>query len=167
MSRRFHEHQVVDPPESIAALIHDSAEMILLSNHLRPLRGRQEIMASLGEKDRESELYSGTVETFEWLDETTVLVSGQARYVTRLAGAPSLASGGWMSSREPALDRACVHERVGRQSMGSGLPDRKQGTSREGGSNPGRCGVGVAVEVPVAVQDVQIRCLCREAGVIN
>ncbi len=86
VSRRFHEHQLVDPPESIAALIHDSAEMILLSNHLRPLRGRQEIVASLGEKDRESELYSGKVETFEWLDETTVLVCGQARYVTQAGG---------------------------------------------------------------------------------
>jgi ketosteroid isomerase-like protein len=86
VSRHFHEHQLVDPSESIAALIHDSAEMILLSNHLRPLRGRQEIMASLRKRDRESELYSGTVETFEWLDETTVLVCGQARYVTQAGG---------------------------------------------------------------------------------
>ena len=60
--------------------------MILLSNHLRPLLGRQEIVASFGRIDRESELYSGTVETFEWLDETTVLVCGQARYVTDAGG---------------------------------------------------------------------------------
>ena len=31
-------------------------------------------------------MYSGTVEIFEWLDESTVLVCGQARYVTDAGG---------------------------------------------------------------------------------
>jgi hypothetical protein len=97
VARRFHERQLEDAPESIAALIHDSAEMILLVNHLQPLRGRLEIVASLERQDRERELYSATVESFEWLDEATVLVCGQARYATE--------DGGWAVSRVWWLDQ--------------------------------------------------------------
>jgi len=83
--RRFHEHQLDDPPERIAELIHEDAEMRLLVAHLRPLRGRQAIMAALAE-GREAELYSATVERCELLDENSVLIWGHARYARENGG---------------------------------------------------------------------------------
>jgi hypothetical protein len=84
-ARRFHERQLDDPPERIAALISGDAEMKLLVHHLRPLYGRRAIMAALAE-GRESELYSAKVERCQPLDEDTLLVCGHARYALEQGG---------------------------------------------------------------------------------
>jgi hypothetical protein len=84
-ARRFHEHQLDDPPEQVAQLIHEDAEMRLLVAHRRPLRGKRTIMEAL-EEGRAAELYSATVERTELLDENTVLVFGQARYAVEHGG---------------------------------------------------------------------------------
>jgi hypothetical protein len=76
---RFHERQLEDKSHRIAALIHEDAEMVLLSNRLQPLRGRQRIMAALA-RGREAEIYHAEVERCELLDDDVLLVIGQARY---------------------------------------------------------------------------------------
>jgi hypothetical protein len=83
--RRFHEHQLDDPPEQIAELIREDAEMKLLVAHLRPLRGKHAIMAALAE-GREAEMYTAKVERCELLDEETLLVWGHARYAFENGG---------------------------------------------------------------------------------
>jgi ketosteroid isomerase-like protein len=84
-ARRFHERQLDDPPERIAALMCEDAEMKLLVHHLKPLRGRQAIMSALAE-GREADLYSAEVDRCEQLDEDTLLVCGQARYALEDGG---------------------------------------------------------------------------------
>ena len=79
IARRFHERQLEDRPERIAALIHEDAEMTLLANNLRPLQGRAAIMEGLA-RGREAEVYQAEVEHCEALDLGVLLVSGQARY---------------------------------------------------------------------------------------
>jgi len=79
-ARRFHEHQTEDSPNSLGELVHPDAEMTLLIAHLEPLHGRDEIMLALA-RGREAEYHSAQVEEYEWLDDNTVLLSGQARYV--------------------------------------------------------------------------------------
>jgi hypothetical protein len=78
-ARRFHERQLEDPPDRIAALIHEDAEMTLLANYLRRLRGRRAIMAALA-RGRDAEIYQAEVEHCELLTPEIVLVRGQARY---------------------------------------------------------------------------------------
>jgi hypothetical protein len=84
-ARRFHERQLDDPPERIAALMCEDAEMKLLVHDLKPLRGRRAIMSALAE-GREAELYSAEVNRCETLDEDTILVCGQARYAREDGG---------------------------------------------------------------------------------
>jgi hypothetical protein len=84
-ARRFHQRQLDDPPERIAAMMCEDAEMKLLVHHLKPLRGRRAIMVALAE-GREAELYSAEVERCESLDEDTLLVFGQARYALQEGG---------------------------------------------------------------------------------
>jgi len=79
IARRFHERQLEDRPESIAALIHEDAEMTLLANHLRPIRGRRHIMDALA-RGREAEVYQAEVDRCEALGRDVLLVGGQARY---------------------------------------------------------------------------------------
>ena len=163
VSRRFHERQLVDP-ESIAALIHDSAEMILLSNHLQPLRGRQEIVTSLEEKDREHELYSGTVETFEWLDETTVLVCGQARYVTD-AGGCAVSRVWWVDQfRDNLLWRvhAFTNESEARAWGAACLVESRVGAAN-GAPTPEGCGAGGPASRTYSPR-VGLRCVQGVAG---
>jgi hypothetical protein len=78
-ARRFHERELEDPPDRIAALIHEDAEMTLFANHLRPLRGRRTIMAGLA-RGRDAEIYQAEVERCELLGDNVLLVTGQARY---------------------------------------------------------------------------------------
>ena len=85
VARHFHEHQTHDPPTRLAALIHEDAEMTLLVNHLRPLRGRQAITIAL-ERGREADYHSAQVERVEWLDDATLLLAGQARYAAENGG---------------------------------------------------------------------------------
>ena len=79
IARRFHERQLQDAPERIAALIHPEAEMALVVNDFRSVQGRDRIVALLGEV-RHRMIYSAEVEKCEWIDETTLLLRGQARY---------------------------------------------------------------------------------------
>jgi hypothetical protein len=79
IARRFHERELEDPPERIAALIHEDAEMTLLANYLRPLHGRRTIMAALA-RGRDAEIYQASVERCEQLGDGVLLVTGQARY---------------------------------------------------------------------------------------
>ena len=112
---------------------------------------------------------TGTVETFECSRSvTTVLVSGQDRYVTRTGGC-ALLTVWWVDEfpRQPALDRACVHEQVGRQSLGSGLPDRKQGTSRERAPTPVDAVWVSPVEVQIDRAEHSDSVSVLSAGVIN
>jgi SnoaL-like domain len=84
-ARRFHERQLEDPPDRIAALIHEDAKMTLLANALWTLRGRRAIMAAL-ERGREAEIYQAEVEHCELVAPDLVLVRGQARYALDDAG---------------------------------------------------------------------------------
>jgi len=79
MARRFHERQLQDAPERIAALIHPEAEMTLVVNDFGSVQGRDEIIAMPGEA-RQRMIYSAWVERCEKIDETTLLLRGQARY---------------------------------------------------------------------------------------
>ncbi len=78
-ARRFHERQLEDPPDRIAALIHEDAEMTLLANYLRTLRGRRAIMAALA-RGRDAEIYQAEVEQCEPIGPDLLLVRGHARY---------------------------------------------------------------------------------------
>jgi hypothetical protein len=53
--------------------------MVLLVNHLRPLRGREAILDALI-RGRAAEIYCAWLDSAEWLDERTLLLSGHARY---------------------------------------------------------------------------------------
>jgi hypothetical protein len=79
IARRFHERQLEDSPERIAELIHPEAEMALVVNDFRSVRGRDQIVAELSEA-RERMIYSAVVERCEKVDESTLLLRGQARY---------------------------------------------------------------------------------------
>ena len=79
VARHFHEHEIHDPPDRIASLICEDAEMVLLVNHLRPLRGRQAILDALA-RGRAAEIYSAWIDRTQWLDDDTLLLSGNARY---------------------------------------------------------------------------------------
>ena len=78
-ARRFHERQLEDRADRIAALIHEDAEMTLLANYLRTMRGRRAIMAALA-RGRDAEIYQAEVEQCELLSDDILLVRGQARY---------------------------------------------------------------------------------------
>jgi hypothetical protein len=78
-ARRFHERELEDRADRIAALIHEDAEMTLLANHLRTIRGRRAIMAALA-RGRDAEIYQAEVEQCELLSDDILLVRGQARY---------------------------------------------------------------------------------------
>jgi hypothetical protein len=84
-ARRFHERQLEDRPYRIAALIHEDAEMTLLANYLRTLRGRRAIMAALA-RGRDAEIYQAEVEQCELLTPDILLVRGQARYALEDSG---------------------------------------------------------------------------------
>jgi hypothetical protein len=79
VARRFHEHQTDHLPSRLAEVVHPDAEMTLLIAHLRPLRGRQEVMDAL-ERGREAEYHSAYIDRVEWLDDGALLLTGQARY---------------------------------------------------------------------------------------
>jgi hypothetical protein len=79
IARRFHERQLEDPPEQIAALIHPGAEMALVVNEFRSTLGRDQIVALLDDA-RHRMIYSAEVERCERIDESTLLLRGQARY---------------------------------------------------------------------------------------
>jgi hypothetical protein len=55
-------------------------------NDFRSVRGRDQIVAELSEA-RERMIYSAVVERCEKVDESTLLLRGQARYAVDLAGA--------------------------------------------------------------------------------
>lgn len=78
-ARRFHERQLEDRADRVAALIHEDAEMTLLANYLRTMRGRRAIMAALA-RGRDAEIYQAEVEQCELLSDDILLVRGQARY---------------------------------------------------------------------------------------
>jgi hypothetical protein len=78
-ARRFHERQLEERAERIAALIHEDAEMTLLANCLRTLRGRRAIMAALA-RGRDVDIYQAEVDHCEALGPEVLLVRGQARY---------------------------------------------------------------------------------------
>jgi ketosteroid isomerase-like protein len=78
-ARRFHESGDDADPGLLSESIHEDAEMTLVMTHFKPVRGREAIMDALY-RDRESMLYSASVERLEWLDRDTVLLRGHARY---------------------------------------------------------------------------------------
>jgi hypothetical protein len=122
--RRFHEHQLDDPPEQIAELIREDAEMKLLVAHLRPLRGKHAIMAALAE-GREAEMYTAKVERCELLDEETLLVWGHARYAFEHGGVGHSAVWWLDRFREGKLWRAEAYmtESEARAAYADGLQD--------------------------------------------
>jgi hypothetical protein len=79
IARRFHERQLEELPGRLAELIHEEAEMALVVNDFRPVRGRDRIIASLADA-RHRMIYSAEIERCEALDPTTLLLRGQARY---------------------------------------------------------------------------------------
>jgi hypothetical protein len=79
IARRFHERQLEDAPERIAELIHSEAQMALVVNDFRSVRGRDQIVAELSAA-RKRMIYSARVERCEKVDESTLLLRGQARY---------------------------------------------------------------------------------------
>jgi hypothetical protein len=79
IARRFHERQLEEPPERLAKLIHEDAEMMLVVNDFRPVRGRDQIIASLADA-RHRMIYSADVDRCEALAPTTLLLRGHARY---------------------------------------------------------------------------------------
>lgn len=79
IARSFHERQLEEPPARLAELIHAEAEMTLVVNDFRPVRGRDQIIASLTDA-RHRMIYSAEVERCEVLDPTTLLLRGHARY---------------------------------------------------------------------------------------
>jgi hypothetical protein len=79
LARTFHERQLDEPLERLAELIHEDAEMALVVNEFRPVRGRDRIIESLSDA-RHRMIYSATVDGCESLDAATVLLRGRARY---------------------------------------------------------------------------------------
>jgi hypothetical protein len=79
LARHFHERELEHTPEQIGRLIHEDAEMRLVVNRLRPLRGRDAVVEMFS-RVREASIYSAKVEQAQWLDERTVLISADARY---------------------------------------------------------------------------------------
>jgi len=79
IARRFHECSDDVDRHELAGWIHEDAEMSLLMTHFETVRGREAIMDALFSR-RESLLYDARVESFEWLDNETVIVQGKARY---------------------------------------------------------------------------------------
>ncbi len=77
--RRMHEHGTVDGIGGVADLIHPEAEMRLLISAGRLLRGRQAVLDAFADEPNAA-LYAGRVLRFEWLDGSTALTFGQARY---------------------------------------------------------------------------------------
>lgn len=84
-ARRFHEHQDSEPLDQLGKLIHEKAEMMLLVNRLQPVSRRNQIVEAIGQ-GRGALLYKAWVDRFEWLDDTTVVVYGQARYAGEPGG---------------------------------------------------------------------------------
>ena len=85
LARHFHERELEEAPERIGQLLHEDAEVRLLVNRLRPLRGRNAIIETLS-RVREAWIYSARVETAQWLDERTLLLSANARYAVEDGG---------------------------------------------------------------------------------
>jgi hypothetical protein len=95
LARHFHERELEHAPEQVGLLIHEDAEMRLLVNRLRPLRGRDAVVEMFS-RVRETSIYSAKVEQMQWLDERTLLISANARY--------PLEDGGLATSRVWWLD---------------------------------------------------------------
>ena len=79
ISRRFHECSDDVDPDDIAGWIHEDAQMSLVMTHFTPIRGRKAIMEVLFRR-RESLLYDAKVDSCDWLDDSTLLTRGHARY---------------------------------------------------------------------------------------
>src|SRR5690242_2117745 len=79
MLRALHEHSVDDPIERVRPLIHPDAEMRLLVSYGELVCGRDAIADAL-EHGPEAATFRARVEGFEWLDQSTSLTTGQARY---------------------------------------------------------------------------------------
>jgi len=94
--RGMHEHEGRAPVEEIASFIHHECRMRLLVSFGRLLRGRHAVLEALAE-GREAAIYDARLERFEWLDETTVLSFGRARY--------ALEQGGYAEGRVVWLDQ--------------------------------------------------------------
>lgn len=104
-ARRFHQHQADEPLDVLAELIHEDARMTLLVNRLRPVEGRDAIIAAVGE-GRDALLYSARVDSCEWAADGIVLLHGQARYVTD-GGGTTVAQVWWVDEfRDGLLWRA-------------------------------------------------------------
>jgi hypothetical protein len=63
----------------------EDAEMVLFANLLRPVKGRARIIEAVS-KGRASDAYRAAVRSFEWLDESTLLVTGKVRYALEAGG---------------------------------------------------------------------------------
>jgi ketosteroid isomerase-like protein len=94
--REVHEHEGRAPVGEIASYIHPDCRMRLLVSFGKLLRGRDAVLTALAE-GREASIYRARLERFEWLDETTVLSFGRARY--------ALEQGGFAEGRVVWLDR--------------------------------------------------------------
>ena len=79
IARRFHERELEEPLERLAKLIHPDAEMALVLNDFRPVRGRDQIMEVIAQA-RHRMIYSAEIEACEVLAPATLLLRGQARY---------------------------------------------------------------------------------------
>lgn len=94
--REMHEHEARAPVGEIASYIHPECRMRLLVSFGRLLRGRDAVLAAIAE-GREAAIYRAHLERFEWLDDTTVLSFGRARY--------ALEQGGFAEGRVVWLDQ--------------------------------------------------------------
>jgi len=65
--------------------MHEDAVMALFVNHLQPISGRANILAAVG-SGRASDAYRAAVRSCEWLDASTLLVSGWVRHALERGG---------------------------------------------------------------------------------
>ena len=82
IAREFHERQHLSTAHDVAWLVHEEAEMSLVPGDDHVLRGRARIIDWLLE-ERQAFVYTGEVEHYELLDQTTLLLSGRARFVVQ------------------------------------------------------------------------------------
>jgi hypothetical protein len=87
IARRFHERELEEPLECLAKLIHPDAEMALVLNDFRPVRGRDQIMEVIAQA-RHRMIYSAEIEACEVLAPATLLLRGQAPIRSRRRSRP-------------------------------------------------------------------------------
>jgi hypothetical protein len=83
--RAMHEHTTEDAVQRLAGMIHEDARMRLLVSFGKLLEGREAIVEALT-GSWAAETYRARVVRFEWLDDSTALTYGHARYALEGGG---------------------------------------------------------------------------------